>query len=118
MPTHGTVTVLGVPPMIPKSVRPCGHLCEQRIDLRWRSISMADQRRRVEDMTAALSILLLELQKNFSKKYTQKEAGDLVQQALMRDRYETLQVFFATTREIPSIRDAVRLSYRPSRLSV
>ena len=78
---------------------------------------MADQRRRVEDMTKALSIPL-KLQQSFNKEYTQEEADNLVQQALMRDRYETLQVFFATTREIPSIRDAVRLSYRPSRLSV
>ena len=55
---------------------------------------MADQRRRVEDMTVALSIPL-KLQKSFNKKSMQEGAGDLVQQALMRDRYETLQLFFA-----------------------
>ena len=53
------------------------------IDLRWRSVSMADQRRRVEDMTKALSILL-KLQQSFNKEYTQEEADNLVQQALMQ----------------------------------
>ena len=50
---------------------------------------MAERRRRVEDMTTAVDTLI-KYQKTFNKKYTQEEAGDLVQEALMRDRAETI----------------------------
>ena len=58
---------------------------EQRSDLLGRSATMAERRRRVEDMTTAAE-LPIKYQKTFNKKHTQEEAGDLVQQALMRDR--------------------------------
>ena len=59
------------------------NLCEQRSNhLLWRSATMAERRRRVEDMTTAVE-LPIKYQKTFNKKYTQEEAGDLVQQALL-----------------------------------
>ena len=54
---------------------------------------MAERRRRVEDMTTAVDTLI-KYQKTYNKKYTQEEADDLVQKALMRDRAETLQLYF------------------------
>ena len=62
---------------------------------------MADRRRRVEAMTTAVE-LLIKYQKTFNKKYTQEEAGDLVQQALMRDRAQPPQLFFDT---LPAVAD-------------
>ena len=55
--------------------------------------------RRVEDMTTAVDILI-KYQKTYNKKYTQEEAGDLVQKALMRDRAETLQLYFEMLPEV------------------
>ena len=51
---------------------------------------MAERRRRVEDITTAAGFPI-KYQKTSNKKHTQEEAGDLVQQALMRGRVETLQ---------------------------
>ena len=45
---------------------------------------MAERRHRVEDVTIAVE-LLTKYQKTFNKKHKQEEAGDLVQQALMRE---------------------------------
>ena len=55
--------------------------------------------RRVEDMTTAVDILI-KYQKTYNKKYTQEEADDLVQKALMRDRAETLQLYFEMLPEV------------------
>ena len=60
---------------------------------------MAERRRRVEDMTTAVDILI-KYQKTYNKKYTQEEADDLVQKALMRDRAETLQLYFEMLPEV------------------
>ena len=38
--------------------------------------------------------ILIKYQKTYDKKHTQEEADDLVQKALMRDRAETLQLYF------------------------
>ena len=61
--------------------------------------AMAERRRRVEDMTTAVDILI-KYQKTYNKKYTQEEADDLVQKALMRDRAETLQLYFEMLPEV------------------
>ena len=53
--------------------------------------AMAERRRRVGDMTTTAVDTLIKYQKTHNKKYTQEEADDLVQGALMRDRAETLQ---------------------------
>ena len=55
--------------------------------------------RRVEDMTTAVDILI-KYQRTYNKKYTQEEADDLVQKALMRDRAETLQLYFEMLPEV------------------
>ena len=60
---------------------------------------MAERRRRVEDMTTAVDTLI-KYQKTYNKKYTQEEADDLVQKALMRDRAETLQLYFEMLPEV------------------
>ena len=57
--------------------------------------------RRVEDMTTAVDILI-KYQRTYNKKYTQEEADDLVQKALMRDRAETLQLYFEMLPEVAS----------------
>ena len=61
--------------------------------------AMAERRRRVEDMTTAVDTLI-KYQKTYNKKYTQEEADDLVQKALMRDRAETLQLYFEMLPEV------------------
>ena len=61
--------------------------------------TMAERRRRVEDMTTAVDTLI-KYQKTYNKKYTQEEADGLVQKALMRDRAETLQLYFEMLPEV------------------
>ena len=50
-------------------------------------------------MTTAVDILI-KYQRTYNKKYTQEEADDLVQKALMRDRAETLQLYFEMLPEV------------------
>ena len=50
-------------------------------------------------MTTAVDILI-KYQRTYNKKYTQEEADDLVQKALMRDRAGTLQLYFEMLPEV------------------
>ena len=68
---------------------------------------MAERRRRVEDMTTAVG-RPTKYQKTFNKKHTQEEAGVLVQEAPMRDRVQTLQLFFEM---LPEVADGGMFDY-------